>query len=64
MKTFDHITNTVIEREPLSAREAARRGIAAVQHRLANPDLRDDVRELQRAELRRLRGIFMRGGKP
>jgi hypothetical protein len=42
--------------------ERARRGIRAIQMRIANPDMREDVRENDRRQLRHWRGILLCAG--
>ena len=63
MKHFDPIRAQTEWRRDLPILERARRGIRAIQQRIANPDMREDVRENDRRQLKHWRGILLRGGR-
>jgi len=63
MKHFDPIRAQTEWCRELPILERARRGIRAIQQRIANPDMREDVRENDRRQLKHWRGILLRGGR-
>lgn len=61
-KHFDPIRERSELCRELPILERARRGIRAIQMRIANPDMREDVRGNDRRQLKHWRGILLRAG--